>query len=81
MILAGKAKDRTKVFSDGAAKGKTEFAAWADALRSGRAKAFADTVADGGPKTSELTAGGRAVLNTLKITNPRVAERLAAGAN
>lgn len=79
-ILAGKAKDRTKVFSDGAHKGKTEFAAWAANLTAGNVKAFSDSIADTGPAVAPLTPGGRAVLSTLKITNPRVAERLTAAA-
>jgi hypothetical protein len=79
-VAHGKTQDRTKTFSDGPDKGKTEFAAWRDKLLSGATdKMFSDAVADGPkPGAVNLTPGGRSLLNTLKITNPRVAERLGA---
>lgn len=48
-VTHGKSLDRTKVFSDGPAKGRTEFAAWAEALTAGNVKAFSDQVQDSKP--------------------------------
>lgn len=63
-VAQGKGLDNTKVFSDGANKGRTEFAAWADALTSGNVKAFSDSVADVPAAAVGLTPLQRAILNS-----------------
>ncbi len=75
-ITHGKSLARGRAFGAGAS-GASEFAAWAEALAGGPVAAFSDRVADApAPGYPALTPGGRAVLDALRVTNPRVAERL-----
>jgi hypothetical protein len=77
-VAHGRTMSPTRVFADGAHRGRTEFAVWADHLTAGGGRPFGDTVPDGHrPGSAALTAGGRALLGTLAITNPRVVRQLA----